>query len=181
MRQLVEVVRDVDQPEVVPARREPGGFSVAPYREGENVEIVPMSKIRQITSAHMSYSKATSAHVTTVFHMDLSRVAKVRDRAKSGFAAAHGTKLTYMPFIFKAVASALKANPKLNAAIDGTNIVLKKDINIGMAVALDWGLLVPVIRHADQLSFEACNDDYVDHAAGDLCEGADGGLPREPD
>ncbi|MDH3254959.1 MAG: 2-oxo acid dehydrogenase subunit E2, partial [Acidobacteriota bacterium] len=65
---------------------------------------------------------------------------------------AHGTKLTYMPFIFKAVASALKANPKLNASVDGTNIVFKKDINIGMAVALEWGLLVPVIRHADQLN-----------------------------
>ncbi|MBT8241616.1 MAG: 2-oxo acid dehydrogenase subunit E2, partial [Acidimicrobiia bacterium] len=111
--------------EVVPARRAPGAFSVEPYREGDNVEIVPMSKIRQITSAHMTYSKATSAHVTTVFHMDLSRVARVRNRAKAGFAAAHGTKLTYMPFIFKAVASALKANPKVNAAIDGTNIVYK--------------------------------------------------------
>jgi 2-oxoglutarate dehydrogenase E2 component (dihydrolipoamide succinyltransferase) len=140
------------RPELVPTRREDTGFSVPPFRDGENVEIVPMSKIRQITAAHMSYSKATSAHVTTVFHMDLSRVAKMRERAKRGFAAAHGTKLTYMPFIFTAVASALKANPKLNAAIDGTNIVFKKDINLGMAVALDWGLLVPVIRHADQLN-----------------------------
>ena len=140
------------QPELMPARREEAGFSVAPFRDGENVEIVPMSRIRQITAAHMSYSKATSAHVTTVFHMDLSPVAKVRERGKRGFAAAHGTKLTYMPFIFTAVASALKANPKLNAAIDGTNIVFKKDINLGMAVALDWGLLVPVIRHADQLN-----------------------------
>lgn len=140
------------QPEVVPARRDGGGFAVAPYNEGENVEIVPMSKIRQITSAHMIYSKATSAHVSTVFHMDLSRVARARARAKDGFAAAHGTKLTYMPFIFKAVAGALKANPKLNASIDGTSIVFKKDISIGMAVALDRGLIVPVIRHADQLN-----------------------------
>ncbi|MFQ5527666.1 MAG: 2-oxoglutarate dehydrogenase, E2 component, dihydrolipoamide succinyltransferase [Thermoanaerobaculia bacterium] len=132
--------------------RDPGAFAVAPYGEGDDVEIVPMSKIRQITSAHMTYSKATSAHVTTVVHMDLARVAKMRDRAKAGFAAAHNTKLTYMPFIFKAVASALKANPKLNASIDGTNIVFKKDINLGMAVALDWGLIVPVISHADQLN-----------------------------
>jgi 2-oxoglutarate dehydrogenase E2 component (dihydrolipoamide succinyltransferase) len=140
------------QPEVVPTRRDEGGFAVAPYNAGENVEIVPMSKIRQITSAHMTYSKATSAHVSTVFHMDLSRVARARARAKVGFAAAHGTKLTYMPFIFKAVAGALKANPKLNASIDGTSIVFKKDINIGMAVALDRGLIVPVVRHADQLN-----------------------------
>ncbi len=132
--------------------RDAGTFSISPYREGENVEIVPMTKIRQITSAHMTYSKATSAHVTTVFHMDLARVARARDQAKAGFAQAHGTKLTYMPFIFKAVASALKANPKLNASIDGTNIVFKKDINLGMAVALDWGLIVPVIPNADQLN-----------------------------
>ncbi len=132
--------------------RPPEGFYVAPFGEGDNVEIEPMSKIRQITAAHMSYSKATSAHVTTVFEMDMTRVVRLRNRAKSGFAKEHKTKLTYMPFIFKAVASALIANPKLNAAIDGTNIVYKKDINIGIAVALDWGLIVPVIRHADQLS-----------------------------
>ncbi len=141
------------QPELMPAvRREAGAFSVPAYREGERVEIEPMSKIRQITAAHMTYSKATSAHVTTVFHMDLSRVARVRRLAKSGFLKAHGTKLTFMPFVFKAVANALKANPKLNASVDGTNIVYKKDVNLGMAVALDWGLIVPVIKHADELN-----------------------------
>jgi 2-oxoglutarate dehydrogenase E2 component (dihydrolipoamide succinyltransferase) len=130
----------------------PEGFYVAPYTEGERVEIEPMSKIRQITSAHMTYSKATSAHVTTVFHMDLSKVYRRRNDTKNAFLQAYGTKLTYMPFIFKAVATALKAHPKLNASVDGTDIVFKKDINIGMAVALDWGLLVPVIRHADELN-----------------------------
>jgi 2-oxoglutarate dehydrogenase E2 component (dihydrolipoamide succinyltransferase) len=135
-----------------PSRREPGEFHVAAYGSDENVRIEPMSKIREITAAHMVYSKATSAHVTTAFHIDMSRVARVRDRAKDGFYASLGTKLTYMPFIFRAVANALKTNPKLNAAIDGTNVVFKKDINLGMAVALDWGLLVPVIRNADQLS-----------------------------
>ena len=96
------------------------------YVEGENVEIEPMSKIRQITAAHMVYSKATSAHVTTVFHIDFSRVARARARAKDGFYKKEGTKLTYMPFIFKAVATALKAHKKVNASIDGTNIVYKK-------------------------------------------------------
>ncbi len=151
------------EPELMPAvRKETAGFSVAPYREGDRVEIEPMSKIRQITAAHMAYSKATSAHVTTVFHMDLSRVARVRRLAKSGFLQAHGTKLTFMPFIFKAVANALKANPKLNSSVDGTNIVYKKDVNLGMAVALDWGLIVPVIQHADELNLvglaRAAND-----------------------
>jgi 2-oxoglutarate dehydrogenase E2 component (dihydrolipoamide succinyltransferase) len=139
-----------------------GGFSIAPYTDQEKVEIVPMSRIRQITAAHMVYSKATSAHVTTVFDMDLSRVARIRRQAKDGFAAAHGTKLTFMPFVFRAVANALKANPKLNASIDRSNIVYKKEINLGMAVAMERGLIVPVIRDADQLSLvglaKAAND-----------------------
>ncbi len=134
------------------ATAQPGQFMVPAFAEGDNVEIEPMSNIRKLTAAHMVYSKQTSAHVTTVFHMDLSRVAKVRDRAKDGFLRTHGTKLSFMPFIFKAVANALIASPKLNASIDGTSVVFKKDINLGMAVALDWGLLVPVIRHADGLN-----------------------------
>ena len=135
-----------------PSSRPTGDFYVAPYGPNENVDIEPMSKIRQITAAHMTYSKATSAHVTTVFHVDMSRVAKIRAQAKDNFFAAQGTKLTYMPFIFRAVANALKTNRKVNAAIDGTNIVFKRDINLGMAVALDWGLIVPVIKNADGLS-----------------------------
>ncbi|MGE0640664.1 MAG: 2-oxoglutarate dehydrogenase, E2 component, dihydrolipoamide succinyltransferase [Thermoanaerobaculia bacterium] len=128
------------------------GFHVPAYTAGENVTIEPMSKIRQITAAHMRYSKDTSAHVTTVFHMDFTKVDRARARAKDKFFKVNGTKLTYMPFIFKAVAAALKAHPKVNASIDGTNVVFKNDINIGMAVALDWGLLVPVIRNADTLN-----------------------------
>lgn len=129
-----------------------GGFQVPAYGADENVTLEPMSKIRQITAAHMVYSKATSAHVTSVFHVDMTRVASIRNRVKSRFLEANSTKLTYMPFIFKAVCGALRAFPQLNAAIDGTNIVFKKDINLGMAVALDHGLIVPVLRHADQLS-----------------------------
>jgi len=128
------------------------GFHVPAFTPGENVVIEPMSKIRQITAAHMRYSKDTSAHVTTVFHMDFTKVDRARARVKRKFLEANGTKLTYMPFIFKAVCNALRANPKLNAAIDGTNVVFKKDINLGMAVALDWGLLVPVIKHADTMN-----------------------------
>ena len=151
------------QVELVPAvQRAPGEFLIAPYVDGDNVKIEPMSRIRRLTAAHMVYSKATSAHVTTVFHMDLARVSRIRARAKDGFAREHGTKLTYMPFIFKAVASALQKHAKLNASVDGTDIVYKKDINLGMAVALDWGLLVPVIKQADRLSLvglaKAAND-----------------------
>jgi 2-oxoglutarate dehydrogenase E2 component (dihydrolipoamide succinyltransferase) len=136
----------------VPAQRPTGGFSVAAYGPNENVEIEPMSKIRQITAAHMVYSKATSAHVTTVFHVDFSKIAKLRARAKDGFFKKEATKLTYMPFIFKAVVNGLKMYKQVNASIDGTNIVYKKDINLGMAVDLGHGLIVPVIKKADQLS-----------------------------
>jgi pyruvate dehydrogenase E2 component (dihydrolipoamide acetyltransferase) len=145
-----------------PAQRPAGAFHVPAYVEGENVEIEPMTKIRQITAAHMVYSKATSAHVTTIFHLDMSRVARARARAKDGFFRIEGTKLSYMPFIFKAVTNALKAHRKVNAAIDGTNIVYKNDINLGMAVDLGHGLIVPVIRHADRLNLvglaKAAND-----------------------
>ncbi len=134
------------------AARPTSGFSVPAYTASERVEIVPMSKIRQITAAHMRYSKDTSAHVTTAFHIDMSGVHAARTQAKDGFLKANGTKLTYMPFIFKAVSSALRRHKKLNAAIDGTHIVYKKDINLGMAVALEKGLIVPVIRQADTLS-----------------------------
>jgi 2-oxoglutarate dehydrogenase E2 component (dihydrolipoamide succinyltransferase) len=149
--------------------RPTGGFYVPAYVEGENVEIEPMSKIRQITAAHMVYSKATSAHVTTIFDFDMSRVARIRARAKDNFARKEGTKLTFMPFIFKAVVNGLKAHRKVNASIDGTNIVYKKDINLGMAVDLGHGLIVPVIKHADHLNLIG-----LAKAANDLAERARG-------
>jgi 2-oxoglutarate dehydrogenase E2 component (dihydrolipoamide succinyltransferase) len=135
-----------------PAQRPAGSFQVAAYTAADDVEIEPMSKIRQITMAHMVYSKATSAHVTTVFEMDLSRVARARARAKDGFLKKEGTKLSYMPFIFRAVTNGLKAHKKLNCSIEGTSIIYKKNINLGMAVDLGHGLIVPVIKNADQLS-----------------------------
>lgn len=146
-----------------PAQRPlPAGFHVPAYGPGDDVEIEPMSKIRQITAAHMTYSKATSAHVTTIFEFDMSRVARARNKAKDGFFKKEGTKLTFMPFIFKAVGNGLKKYKKLNASIDGTNIVYKKNINLGMAVDLGTGLIVPVIKNADQLNIvglaKAAND-----------------------
>ncbi len=111
--------------------------------------------------------KATSAHVTTVFHVDFSRIAKLRQRAKAAFLRETGTKLTYMPFIFKAVCKAIRKYPQLNAAIDGNNIVYKQDVNLGMAVALDHGLIVPVIPRADDLSLKG-----LARAANDLADRA---------
>lgn len=141
----------------------PAGFEyqppvVEPW-PGDVVE--PMSKIRRLTAGHMAYSKQTSAHVTTVFEVDLTRVARVRDRLRPAFEA-RGEKLTYLPFIIQAVVSGLKANPVINAAVRGTDLVLRQHYHIGIAVALDWGLIVPVIRDADNLSLAGLTRALID-------------------
>jgi 2-oxoglutarate dehydrogenase E2 component (dihydrolipoamide succinyltransferase) len=115
-------------------------------------EVVAMTKIRRITAENMILSKRTSAHVTTVFHVDYTNVARLREQNKDAFFQKNGVKLTYLPFIFRALIQALKEFPQVNASIDGDNIVYHKDIHLGMAVALDWGLIVPVIRNADEKS-----------------------------
>jgi pyruvate dehydrogenase E2 component (dihydrolipoamide acetyltransferase) len=115
-------------------------------------EVVSMTKIRRITAENMILSKRTSAHVTTVFHVDYSNIAKLRAKHKEDFLAKTGVKLTYLPFIFRACIQALREFPQVNGSIDGDNIVFHKDINLGMAVALDWGLIVPVIKNADEKS-----------------------------
>jgi 2-oxoglutarate dehydrogenase E2 component (dihydrolipoamide succinyltransferase) len=116
---------------------------------GDVVE--PMSKIRKLTAGHMAYSKQTSAHVTTVFEVDLTRVTRVRDKLRPEFDQ-RGDKLTYLPFIIQAVVEGLKKFPVINAAVRGNEIVLRKHYHIGIAVALDWGLIVPVIKDADNYS-----------------------------
>jgi 2-oxoglutarate dehydrogenase E2 component (dihydrolipoamide succinyltransferase) len=109
-----------------------------------------MSPIRRKTAEHMTLSKRTSAHVTTVFEVDMSRVDALRQKHRQAYEERSGVKLTYMPFIVKATVDALKAFPVLNSSVEENNIVYRHDINIGMAVALDWGLIVPVIRNADE-------------------------------
>jgi 2-oxoglutarate dehydrogenase E2 component (dihydrolipoamide succinyltransferase) len=130
-------------------------------------EVVPMTKIRKITAENMILSKRTSAHVTTVFQVDYTNIAKLRERHKDAFLAKNGVKLTYLPFIFRAAIQALKEFPQVNASIDGENIVYHKDIHLGMAVALEWGLIVPVIKHADEKSILG-----LARAAQDLAERA---------
>jgi pyruvate dehydrogenase E2 component (dihydrolipoamide acetyltransferase) len=123
---------------------------VPAYHPGERVEIVPMSPIRRKTAEHMVLSKRISAHVTTVFEVDMSRVDQLRLKHAPGYLERSGVKLTYLPFILKATIDALKAYPVLNSSVAGDSIVYKKDLNVGIAVALDWGLIVPVIRNADE-------------------------------
>jgi len=117
---------------------------------GPRVEIVPMSPIRRKTAEHMILSKRTSAHVTTVFEVDMSRIDALRKKYRQAYEERSGVKLTYMPFIVKATVDALKAFPVLNSSVEDNAIVYRHDVNVGMAVALDWGLIVPVIRNADE-------------------------------
>jgi pyruvate dehydrogenase E2 component (dihydrolipoamide acetyltransferase) len=123
-----------------------------PRPEAAKARIEPMSNMRQKIAEHMIFSKRTSAHVTTVHRVDMTKVAKVRDRSKAAFAERNGFNLTYLPFIARAAAEALRAFPIVNASLDGTNIIYHNEVNIGIAVALDGGngLIVPVIRNADE-------------------------------
>ncbi len=118
--------------------------------EAPAARVEPMSVMRQKIAEHMVFSKRTSAHVTTVHKVDMTRIAKMRDRVKGEFQARHGFSLTFLPFVMRATTAALQAFPLLNSSIDGTNIIYHRDINLGMAVALENGLIVPVIRNADE-------------------------------
>jgi 2-oxoglutarate dehydrogenase E2 component (dihydrolipoamide succinyltransferase) len=156
---------------VAPPSRPPIGATVdvvpgQPFTETDRVEIIPMSIMRQKIAEHMIDSRRTSAHVTSFFEFDMTRVAEIRARNKERFFEDSGVKLTYMPFIISALIAGVKEWPIVNASVWGDKIVLKKDVNVGIAVALpqegSFGLLVPVIRHADELSLvglaRAAND-----------------------
>lgn len=115
-----------------------------------NYEVQPMSVMRQKIAEHMVASKHVSAHVYSVDEIDMTKVAALRAKSKEEFEQRYETKLTFMPFFVKATVAGLRAYPTLNASLDGTNVVLHKEINIGIAVALDWGLIVPVVKNADE-------------------------------
>jgi len=133
--------------------------------DGDRVE--QMSVMRKKIAEHMVLSRRTSAHVTTVYEIDMTKIAKLRDENRSAFSARTGTKLTYMPFIFKAVTTAIRKFPAFNSQVSGDQIIYKRDINLGMAVALDGGLIVPVIKRADDLSISG-----LARAANDLADRA---------
>jgi 2-oxoglutarate dehydrogenase E2 component (dihydrolipoamide succinyltransferase) len=115
-----------------------------------NYEVQPMSPMRQRIAEHMVASKRVSAHVYSVDEIDMTKVAALRAKSKDEFEKRYETKLTFMPFFVKAVVAGLRAYPTLNASLDGTNVILHKQINVGIAVALDWGLIVPVVKNADE-------------------------------
>jgi len=127
----------------------PSGGHVPAYKPGERVEIVPMTIMRKKIAEHMVMSAHTSPHVYSVYEVDFHKLSRLRERKKAEYER-NGAKLSYTALIAKVTVDALRAFPFVNASIDGDNIVFKKDINLGIAVALDQGLLVPVIRNADE-------------------------------
>lgn len=115
--------------------------------------VVPMTPMRRQIAEHMVASRRTSAHVSTVFEVELSQISELRARQGAEFEKRNGLKLTYTPFFVRAAVEAIREFPIFNSSVDGTNIVYKRDVNIGVAVALETGLIVPVIKHADEKNF----------------------------
>ena len=129
-----------------PAARAPQGPTFAP---GESVRVEPMSVMRRRIADHMIISRRTSAHVSTVFEFDFTGIDRLRKQHRDAYAG-RGVKLTFMPFIAQAVTVGLREFPIINSSVDNDSIVYKQDVNLGVAVALDWGLIVPVIRKAHE-------------------------------
>jgi pyruvate dehydrogenase E2 component (dihydrolipoamide acetyltransferase) len=148
------------------AAREPAPASgEAPvFGPGESVSIVPMGVVRRKIAEHMVLSRRTSAHVHSVFEVSFHRVSQIRERKKAEYERS-GARLTYMAFITKAVVDALRAVPVINASLDGDRIVYKKDVNVGIAVALEWGLIVPVVHGADEKNLLGLSRAIADLAA----------------
>jgi 2-oxoglutarate dehydrogenase E2 component (dihydrolipoamide succinyltransferase) len=119
------------------------------YEQGENVEIQPLSVMRKKIAEHMVLSKRTSAHVYSVFHVNFARIDEIRRQRRAEYDRV-GAKLTYMVFIAKTIVDAVRRHRIINASLDGDNVVYKNDVNLGIAVALEAGLIVPVIKHADE-------------------------------
>lgn len=121
--------------------------------DGLRVERKPMTPMRKKIAEHMVMSKRTSPHVTSVIEIDLQKIVDLRDKFKGKFEQQHGFKLSFMPFFMMAALEGIKAVPIVNASVDGDTVIYKKDVNLGIAVALDWGLIVPVIKNAGERSF----------------------------
>lgn len=134
------------------AAAKPAG-APAPAAGPQPGELVPLTRMRSIIAQRMVDSKRTSAHVHTVFKVDLTRIVKIREKEKAKYEQRNGVKLTYMPFITRAVVATLRKIPIINASMEGDAIRYHQNVNVGIAVALDWGLIVPVIKQAEDKSF----------------------------
>ncbi len=155
--------RTVPAPVVAPPQ--PSTYVPPAASSPAKVRVEPMSTMRQKIAEHMVMSKRTSAHVTTIHRADMTKVAKMRERHKADFQSRYGMSLTYLPFVVRAAVEALRAYPIVNASIEGTNILYHNEINIGIAVALENGLIVPVIRNADERNVLGLQRAIVDLAS----------------
>jgi len=154
-KDIQDFVAKGGRPAATPSAPAPAPAPTAPtvtFPAGARVERQAMSPMRKKIAEHMIESRRTSAHVHSVFEVDMTRVVSLRSKYKGLYEERHGTKLTLTPFFLKAACDALRAWPIVNSSVEGNEIVYRKDLNIGIAVALDWGLIVPVVRNADQLS-----------------------------
>jgi pyruvate dehydrogenase E2 component (dihydrolipoamide acetyltransferase) len=139
-------------PSAPPPAAKSGG-SATPVPASIPGDLVPMSQMRKIIAQRMIESRRTSAHVHCMFEVDLTRLVHLRNKNKSAFEKRHGARLTFMPFFARAVIITLQQFPIVNASIENENIRYHRNINLGIAVALDWGLIVPVLKNADELNF----------------------------
>jgi 2-oxoglutarate dehydrogenase E2 component (dihydrolipoamide succinyltransferase) len=137
---------------LLPALSIPPAPAVPAFAAGERVKVEPMTRMRKLIADNMVASRRTSAHVYTVFEIDMTHVAQLRNKHKKAFEDQFGTKLSFMPFVMMAACKALRAYPIVNTSLDGDNIIYKQDLNLGIAVSLDWGLIVPVIKNADLMN-----------------------------
>ena len=140
--------RDAASPATAPSR--PAPVSAPATIPGE---LVPMTQMRKIIAQRMIESRRTSAHVHCMFEVDLTRIVNLRNKLKNSFEQRHGARLTFMPFFVRAAIIALQQFPIVNASVEGENIRYHRHVNAGIAVALDWGLIVPVLKNADELNF----------------------------
>ena len=127
-------------------------FHAAPQARFGDHRVEPLSTMRKRIAEHMVMTQRIAPQVSTIHQFDVTTVANIREKTKDQFLERHGIKLTYMPFFLKAAASALKAFPAVNASLDADQVIYHNNVNIAIAVALDWGLIVPVIKDADQKS-----------------------------
>jgi 2-oxoglutarate dehydrogenase E2 component (dihydrolipoamide succinyltransferase) len=155
-----DILDYIDQRRSAPAAAAPASGAPAAAQAAPKLvaftgaaQIVPMSPMRQKIAEHMVTSKHTSAHVYTLVEVEMTRVVTARERFKKEFEQRHGMNLTFTPFFVRACVEAIKELPIINSSVDGTNIIYKRDVNIGIAVALENGLIVPVIKRADEKNF----------------------------
>jgi pyruvate dehydrogenase E2 component (dihydrolipoamide acetyltransferase) len=153
-----DIMAFVERPQTAPAPAAPAGSASSPSsKPAPPVAIpgdaVPLTQMRRIIAQRMIESRRTSAHVHCMFEVDISRIVQLRNKTKSAFEQRHGARLTFMPFFVRATIIALQQFPIVNASLDSETIRYHRHVNVGVAVALEWGLIVPVLKNADELNF----------------------------